>query len=341
MKPAEARLIRALDAADPAVRLYLFHGPDEAGARAFAARLGAALGAGAERVDFTSAALKSDPARLADEAAAISLFGDRRWIRIDPASDEALDAVTALLEAPAAGNPVVALGPSLRKDSKLVKLADASDSAIVHACYPPEGRDADSLAAEMGRPLGLAIQLDVSRRLFVAAAGDRAVLAQELEKLALYVDAAPDRVREVGHDALDALGAGIEEGDLSRLSHAVFAGDIRTADAELGRLASEGMEGVPVLRALGRRALLLAQLRGQMDGGESLDRAMETAGRAIFWKEKDAVRQEANRWTTQTIASALTRIGQAERRLKSSGYAGNFVANEEILAISRFAARRR
>ena len=154
MKPAEARLIRALDSADPAIRLYLFHGPDEAGARALAARLGKALGPGAERVDMTAAQLKADPARLADEAASISMFGDRRWIRVDPATDDAAEAIAALLEASAGGNPAVAIGPGLRKDSRLVKLASASAAAIVHACDVPEGRDADAMAAEMGRAGG-------------------------------------------------------------------------------------------------------------------------------------------------------------------------------------------
>jgi DNA polymerase-3 subunit delta len=341
MKPAEARLVRALDAADPSIRLYLLYGPDEAGARSLAARLGKALGEGVERIDFTSSQLKGDPAKLADEAASISMFGGPRWIRLDPATDDAADAIAALLQSPAAGNPVVAIGPGLRKDSKLVKAATASNAAIVHACYAPEGRDADGMAAEMGRALGLSMRPDVARRLIGAAANDRAVLAQELEKLALFVDADVDRIKEIGHEALDALGAGIEEGDLTRLSHAVFGGEVATADAELKRLSSEGMDGVPVLRALGRRALLLAQLRAQVDGGEGIDRVMETTGRTIFWKEKDAVRSELSRWTSTTLATAIGRLGKAERQLKATGYPGSFVAEEEILAVSRFASRRR
>ena len=69
MKPDEARLRRALDSADPDIRFYLLYGPDEAGSRALADRLSAAVGADAERVDLTSAAVKADPARLTDEAA--------------------------------------------------------------------------------------------------------------------------------------------------------------------------------------------------------------------------------------------------------------------------------
>ena len=48
MKPEEQRLRRALDGADPAIRFYLLYGPDEAGSRALAERLGAAMGADAE-----------------------------------------------------------------------------------------------------------------------------------------------------------------------------------------------------------------------------------------------------------------------------------------------------
>jgi DNA polymerase III subunit delta len=341
MKPAEAKLRRALDSADPAIRLYLLYGPDEAGSRALAARLGTAVGSDGERIDLTAAQLKGDPARLADEAAAISLFGGRRWIRLDPATDDALEAVQALLEAPAAGNPVAAIAGALRKDSKLVKLVEASALALSHASYLPEGRDADAVVAETGRELGLQLRPDVAHRIASATGGDRALIARELEKYALYVDAAPDRPRPLEHEALDALGAAAEEGDLSALTNAVFSGQPAQADAEMARLASEGTEGVQVIRALGRRALQLAQLRSAMAQGESIDRVMQTAGKAIFWKEQPAVRAQLTRWTPEGLATAVGRLGEAERQVKASGYPGHALVEEEVLAIARYAARRR
>jgi DNA polymerase-3 subunit delta len=341
MKPAEVALRRALDSADPSIRLYLLYGPDEAASRALSARLGVALGAEAERVDLTGQIVKGDPARLADEAASISLFGGRRWIRLDPAGDESLDAITALLEAPAAGNPVVAIAGTLRKDSKLLKLVQGSRAALAHVSYLPEGRDADQLVVALGRELGLQLRPEVARRLASATGGDRALISGELEKLALYLDAAPDRLKPVEHDALDALGAATEEGDLSRLSHAVFAGQPALADAELARLAGEGIEGITVLRALGRRALQLAQLRGQMAQGESIDRVMETAGRAIFWKERDQIVQELGRWTPERLATAIQRLAEAERQVKAPGYPGHALVEEELLTIARAAERRR
>ena len=341
MKPAEAALRRALDSADPSIRLYLLYGPDEAASHALALRLGAALGADAERVDLTAQMLKGDPARLADEAASISLFGGKRWIRLDPATDDSTEAVSTLLDAAAAGNPVAAIGGALRKDSKLLKLVQGHKAALAHASYLPEGRDADQLVVTMGRDLGLQLRPEVAHRLAAATGGDRALIGGELEKLALYLDAAPDRLRQVEHDALDALGAATEEGDLSRLSHAVFAGQPALADAELARLAGEGIEGITVIRALGRRALQLAQLRGQMAQGESIDRVMETAGRAIFWKERDQIAQELGRWTPDRLATAVQRLAEAERQVKAPGYPGHAMVEEELLAIARAAERRR
>lgn len=341
MKAQRGQIERALDAADPAIRLFLLHGPDEAGSRALAARLGKALGDDAERTDLTSAALKGDPARLSDEAAAIGLFGGRRWIRLDPADDAALEAIGALLAAPAAGNPVVAIAGALRADAKLLKLAIADDAAMAFASYPPEGRDADALATAMARERGLTLRPDIARRLAGATGGDRALLAQELDKFALYLDAAPERPRPLEHDALDALGATDEDGDLSRLTVAVFSGQPQIADEELARLASEGIEGVPVVRALGRRALQLAQLRAQMASGDSVERVMDTAGKAIFWKERDAVMAQLARWTPDALATVAARLGEAERRIKASGYVGGVAVSEELIAISRFARRRR
>ncbi len=90
---ANANQIRsAIDAASPDVRLYLFHGPDESGAREFAARVGRALGPEAERIDLEPAQLRSNPGLLADEATALSLFGGARHIRVSGAVEESLEA---------------------------------------------------------------------------------------------------------------------------------------------------------------------------------------------------------------------------------------------------------
>jgi hypothetical protein len=122
VKATRPQLDKALKA-PASTRLFLLHGADEAGNQALARRVGAALGPEAERISLSGAELKGDPARLADEAASLSMFGSGRWVLVSPAGDEATEAVAALLSAPAAGNPVVLIAGALKPTSKLLKLA--------------------------------------------------------------------------------------------------------------------------------------------------------------------------------------------------------------------------
>ena len=88
MKPAKGSLGRALDRPDPAIQFYLFYGQDEGQSRGHAQRL--LKGLGAEKTVISAQALRSDPARLADEAGAIGLFGGKQALWIEPAGDETL-----------------------------------------------------------------------------------------------------------------------------------------------------------------------------------------------------------------------------------------------------------
>ena len=71
MKAAKAHLARDLERPDPAVRFYLFHGPDEAGSRALALKLLRGLG-DAEKFIILGQSIRSDPTSLTDEAGAMA-----------------------------------------------------------------------------------------------------------------------------------------------------------------------------------------------------------------------------------------------------------------------------
>ncbi|MBA3676097.1 MAG: DNA polymerase III subunit delta [Sphingosinicella sp.] len=340
MKANRAQIERALKTPGE-VAFFLFHGPDEAGSRALAKALVDGAGADVERVDLSGPDLKSDPARLADEAASISLFGGGRAIVVEPAGDEILLAVEALLEASGASNPVAIVANALKPASKLLKLALAEPRALAFASYVPDGREADTLVLDMGRALGLQVRPDIARRIAGAAAGNRATISQELTKFALYADASPERPQPIDHDVIDAVGAASEEGDLSRLVESVAGGDLLTLQNELVRLRSEGVEGIRLTRALLRRMALLARLRAEVERGNSVAAVMASQGKAIFFKEKDGVSAQLSRWRSDLIAKGISRLIEAERQAMTSGGIGAVAIDEELFAICRQAARLR
>lgn len=340
MKVKEAQISRALDNPDGAIRLYLLYGPDDSGSRALAARMDRSMGSDAERIDLDGPTLKEDPARLADEAASISLFGGRRHIRVT-GGDECTAAVAALLESTTTGDPVVLVAGALKPTSTLLKLA--LDDARVLGCanYKPEGNTADELAISLGRSHGLRLSRPAAHQLATNCLGDRAILERELEKIALYLDAAADRPRDADTDVLEAIGAGLDEADTPLLIEAVMAGKLGALVGELVAM-SEGSTGpIPVLRGLSRRLLTLARLRAEVDGGKSVGNVIAASGKSLFFKEKDAVSAQLGKWDSARLRTAAHRIFEVEQALKRSKSAGEVLAVEELVAIGRVAERLR
>jgi DNA polymerase III subunit delta len=341
VKAKRGQIEQALKAPKPDTRFILLHGPDEAGSRAFLKLLASGLGEEAERVLLTGAELKEDPARLADEAASFSLFASARYIVVEPAGDDAAAAAEALLAAPEAGNPVVMIAGALKPASRLLKLALADPRVLAFASYAPEARDAERLVLDLARERGLSMAPDVARRIADAAAGNRAIIELELQKFALFADASPERPKAIDHETVELVGAASEEGDLSRLVDSVSGGDPASLEAELIRLSSQGVEGITLVRAVLRRMFLLARLRAEVERGNSVSSVMASQGKAIFWKEKDAVSRQLGRWRSELLAKSISRLLESERQVKAPGGLGATAVDEELFTICRQAARLR
>lgn len=338
MKVPRGGVARAVDRPDPDVRFYLFHGPDEAQSQALGERLLKALGA--EKTVVAAAALRGNPALLADEAGAMSLFGARRGIWVQPAGEEIVEAAGALLAAPAVESPVIAVAGQLKKSSALLKLGESHPQALAHVSYVPEGGEAERMVEELARGEGLRPQDGVSARIAEACEGDRRMVAQELAKLALYVGATAEAPRELGHDSLDAVGAAMG-GSVAQIADMALAGEVEQLAAELERLPEDNRDAVPVLRSLQRRLLMLAPLRARVEAGQKPGDVVASAGKAVFWKDKALVQGMLQRWDAAGLARVAERAGDLERAMMLRGLPQLEALGAELIAIARQAARRR
>jgi DNA polymerase-3 subunit delta len=288
---------------------------------------------------ISGAAVKSDPAMLADEAGAMNLFGGTRVVWVEPAGDEIAAGVEALLEANAAESPVVAIAGALRKTSALLKLAETSPQATAFAAFAPEGAEAERMVAEVGRRFGLKISTPVAARVAESCGNDQAIVSQELQKLALYIDASPQSPKELDHDAIDAIGADLPEGEVLHLADLALAGRVGDLAEELGQL-TRGVEGIPVVRALQRRLLQLAPARARIERGESSDAVMTSLARSLFWKDKPLVAKLLSMWDSRRLATVADRAARLEHELIFSEVPNQEALGEELIAIARAAGRR-
>jgi DNA polymerase-3 subunit delta len=338
VKAQKASIGRAVDEPDRKVRFYLFHGPDEAQSSALGDRLVQALKAGKQPI--AGGALKSDPAFLADEAGAIDMFGEAKVLWVQPAGEEIVAAVQALLEIPACEKPVVAIAGRLTKSSGLLRLADEHPLALSHVSYELDARDAERLALEIARTEGLRPQQGIAARLAESCSNDRRMMATELSKLALYLDASPNSPKDLDSGALEAVGADLG-GDFTGLADLALVGDVRALSTELARLQSGGNDAIPIIRSLQRRLMMLAPLRARVDLGERPQAVMTSMGKSLFWKDKPLIEKLLGQWDSAGLARVSERTGTLERRLmRADSPPAAEALGEELIAIARQARRR-
>ena len=150
-----------------------------------------------------------------------------------------------------------------------------------------------------GRAEGLRIDIDVAARLAAACGNNQAIVAQEVVKFALFLDAAPDRPRDLTHDTVDLLGADSSEGNLMRLGDLALAGDGRALLEEFERAEIAPGEAIPAIRALQRRLVQIAPLRARVERGERVDGVLTSMGKALFWKDKPLMQRLLTNWNAE------------------------------------------
>ena len=339
-----AAAARALARPDPSIRLYVLGGPDEAGSQALVASLAAAMGPEAERIDLASADIKREPSRLVDEAAAMGLFGGARWIHValmQGGGDEWVTAATDLLAAPVAGNPVVISGGGITNKGKLLRAVEKHPAAVAVISYLPEGADAERLASSIASPLGLELNRETAREIAAACSGDRALMARELEKLALYCDATPDKPVHADLSQWRAIGADMAEEDIGEAVNLVLDGKVAALPTLFAELAALGTSEIRLVRAIATRAQVLARLRVLVEQGLSPAAVVEQQGKAIFWKDKATVTRQLGKWNAAALSTLIERLHRLERDLKMPDNAGALLLREALLHIARQAAATR
>jgi DNA polymerase-3 subunit delta len=326
----------ALRRLGPPVVAVLLHGPDVGliaeRAKAAAERAVDDPSDPFQLIRLDGDVVAADPARLADEAGTIGLFGTRRAIWVRPTARNLAPALAPLLEMPIQDTLVVLEAGDLAKSSPLRALCERSPKALALPCYGDFGRDLGTVVDEALKAAGLSIARDAREALLASLGGDRLATRAEIAKLALYVHGK----REVTLDDVDATLSDVSSLALDQVVDAAFGGDRGSVDQGWRRLEAEGTAPSAVLGSALRHAMALLAARAEIDAGRGADEALRTF-RGLHFRRQDAVRQQLGRWTGAALRGVVAKLQNAvlESRRSALGEAVAGRALFEIAAVAR------
>lgn len=325
----------------PDLRAALFFGPDEGLVRERARQLAAAV---IDDLDdpfrvmaLTGPELTADPARLSDEANALSLTGGRRLIQVRGATDALSGPLKDLLDGPVCEALIVIEAGALTPRSGLRRLLEQSGTGAAVGCYPDEGRDLIGVIENDLRSHGLRADPDVVAYLAANLGGDRMITRSELEKLALYcADAGAVTLDDAEALVGDSASLGLDD-----LALAAADGDHAAVDRVVARLLNENVASITILRAVARHFLRLQRAVGALDAGRSPRDAIAALKPPVFFKHAPRLTAQLRWWPRDSLAVALDHLLDAELRCKTTGAPEAAIVSRTLLLIANAAARSR
>ncbi len=324
---------------NPAARAILVYGRDEGLVRERADSLVRGvvpdLGDPFRIAELAPSRLDGDPAQLADEAAALSLTGGRRVVRVRPASDALAEVLERFLATPVGDALVVVEGSDLGPRSRLRRAFEKAANAAALPCYPDEGSGLKRLIEETLAESGFSVEPVALDFLGSTLGGDRLATRTELEKLMTYMGnerriTLPDVAANIGDSSiitLDGTAIAAADGDLAKL------------DRSIARAYLEGVSPVGLLRAAMRHLERLHRVAGRVALGDAPVSAIKSMHPRLHFRLAEALARQITPWSVGRIARAMEIALEAEIAAKSTGAPSTLICSRALMRVARAATR--
>jgi DNA polymerase III subunit delta len=273
--------------------------------------------------------LANDPARLADEADTIPLFGGRRAILIEAQGKAFVAAFEPVLGAPPRDCTIVIKAGALKKDAPLRTLCERERNAAAIQCYPDSAKDIAQLIDAEISAANLSIALDAKAFLVSQLGQDRLSTRSELEKLVLYAHGAG----EITLDHVAAIVCDASNLIAGEAVNAAFDGGIAALDARLRHIFAGASDYHALLAAALRYALDVHRARCDADEGPHEGSGLASAG----FTQNDAFERHLRAWTRPSLGRVIDTLAEAVASARREPKLGPSVAARALWRIANTA----
>lgn len=321
---------------------WLIYGPDQGLVSERAANLSKALakkaGDTAEQLTLLNEDLAANPERLAIDLKTISMFGERKIIRVTAGKDLSLPALEDLLkETPLEGDLIIEAG-DLKKTNRLRKLFEAGAKLAAIPCYMDSAADLKNLIREVLGANNLTIDHESESYLISRLGADHALSRGEVEKLALYcMGKSAITIREIDEILGDMSDITTDE----IITHALL-GHPAAALNELGRALAAGLNTAPVFLALLRQLHLLHKGALSVAAGNSIHNVAKAQRPPLYYERRDNFIKQLNLWKEDHLAHALgkTQTVMAAARRRNNAELEIADLEQLLLSLAAFVKKR-
>ena len=254
-----------------------------------------------------------------------SLFENSKIIIINRASDKIVEIIQELINRNIANTKIIINADILEKKSKLRSLFEKKQDLICIPTYPDNNDTLSKLSATFFRKENITISQQNINLIIEKCNGDRNSLKNELNKIKNYLI---NKKKISSEEILKIINLS-ENYELSELIDNCLAKNKNKITNILNENNYNTDDCIIILRTFLSKTKRILRLANQLEQNKDINKTINSARPPIFWKDKEIVKIQLNKWKPNQIKRLINDISNVELEIKNN-------YNNSIIIITNF-----
>ena len=257
-----------------------------------------------------------------------SLFESEKFIIINRSTDKISGIIIDLIERNINGVVIVIDAGLLEKKSKLRKLFEKEKDLACIATYPDTNEILSNLALTFFKKIDVSISRQNVNLIVDKCGGDRLNLENELEKIKFYLT----EKKSISTEEILKLINLIENHTFYELIDNCLAKNKNKTINILNENSFSNEDCIIILRTFLFKAKKILGLSIEYEKNKDINKTINSAKPPIFWKEKDIIKTQLNKWNPEKIKELIYLINDIELQIKKDYNNSILIVTDFILA---------
>ena len=260
-----------------------------------------------------------------------SLFESEKIIIINRASDKIFETIQDLINRNITNIIIIINAGILETRSKLRSLFEKKDDLVCIPTYPDNNDTLSKLAVIFFRNENISISQENINLIIEKCNGDRNNLNNELNKIRNY---AKDKKKLSSQEILKLINLS-ENYEISELIDNCLALNKNKITKILNENNYNNEDCIIILRTFITKAKKILKLAIKLEENKDINKTINSAKPPIFWKDKEIVKVQLNKWKPDKIKELIKNINNVELEIKKNYNNSIFIITNFILEKSR------
>jgi len=243
-----------------------------------------------------------------------SLFENKKIITINRTTDKLLKIIEDVLKKNFVDIYLIFISNNLEKKSKLRSLFEKKKELTCVAFYPDTSDVLSRIAHDFFKERKILISQAHVNLIINKCNGDRGVLKNELSKIEYFSE---NKTKISTEDLLKLVNL-VENHSISELIDNCLAKNQKKTINILNDNNFSSEDCIIITRTFINKSKRIMKLSEDYQSNGSLDKTIANAKPPIFWKDKEIVKQQINKWSPNQISELIYSLNEIELQIKKN-----------------------